>query len=200
MEKGRRTLKKIPFHPSPAELFDDITHGEGWNYKTNKEHLLIRDRALAALLYVGALRISEAIRLRKNQVLSNKDMDHILIRGIKLSKLKKKGKTRQVEYRDATLPLNGERVPFTQLFMEYMATLQGDQTELLFPIDRTIAWRRITALLPNQTCHWLRAHGEDYLYDEWDKDAYAVADYVSVDPRTLVEYILRNRHSKYEVK
>lgn len=58
------------------------------------------------------------------------------------------------------------------------------------------AWQIVNALLPDYAAHWLKAFGEDYLYDVRDHDLLAVADEVKVDARTLQQY-LRKRHEKY---
>jgi hypothetical protein len=214
---SRKTLKNIPYYPKPKELLNELMKSKGWDYKTNSERYLLRDRSLACLLYVAELRISEALRLTKSQF--QDEGNHILIKAIQLSK-RKKGK---VAYREARLPLKGERAEFTEFIMSYLLTLKSEAR--LFPWsleekkfkvgeyrikDGTIkdrfsfqtvgtkrAWQIINALLPNYTQHWLRAFGEDYLYDAFDHDLLAVADEVKVDPRTLSDY-LRKRHEKYK--
>jgi len=202
--KDRKTLKSIQYYPGPSEIYKLITEGSGWSYTQKKEFYLARDRALAALLYLGALRISEAIRIKKSMFMEKRD--HVLIRGVKLSKSRVKGKPRRIEYRDVRLPLTGEREPLTMLVLDYVRMLKGDR---LFPfslrknsrnqiVGCKRAWQIVKALLPQFTAHWLRAFGEDYLYSEWDRDILAVSDYVKVDARTLQEY-LRKRHEKYPV-
>jgi hypothetical protein len=39
--------------------------------------------------------------------------------------------------------------------------------------------------------HWLRAFAENELYELWDNDLIAVANYVQVDAGTLAKYIHR---------
>jgi len=219
MGKGkRRTLTEIQYYPRPYEIYKDLMMSPGWKYKTKPEEFLRRDRALAAILYVGELRVSEAIRLKKNQF-ENRE-DHIFVKAIRLSK-RKPGK---VAYREARLPLTGERAKFTELILDYLNTLDDDQR--LFPwslkervyvlkrkyttkdgqvknyrsvqlVGTKRAWQIVNALLPNWTQHWLRAFGEDFLYDKFDHDILAVADEVKVDARTLQLY-LRKRHEKYK--
>ena len=202
--KDRKTLKRIQYYPGPDEIYKLIIDGEGWPYVQNREYYLARDRALTALLYLGALRISEGIRIKKSMFLEKKN--YILIRGVKLSKSRVRGKPRRTEFRDVRLPLSGEREPLTMLVLDYVRMLKGDR---LFPFslrkdknDQIVgckrAWQIVKALLPQFTAHWLRAFGEDYLYSEWDRDILAVSDYVKVDARTLQEY-LRKRHEKYPV-
>jgi integrase len=197
-KKTRRTLKDIKYYPTPAEIFNIIMSSEGWPYKQDREFYLKRDRALVALLYLLALRISEALRLKKSQFLFPEDTGHndrIIVRGIKLSKSRVKGKPRRDQYRQENwLPLVGPRAKLTQFVLEYLKELKDD--ELLFPFNRTRAWQ-IIHKMTGATCHWFRAFGEDFLYSQWDKDLLAVSDYVKVDPRTLSQYI-RRRYEKYK--
>ena len=189
--KNRKTLRDIPYYPSPQQFYKMLMEAKGWPYKTNMEYYRKRDRALAALLYLAGLRISEALRLTKKQFEVKRD--YILIKAIKLSKSRVKGKPRRIQYRDARLPLKGERKKLTQIIMEYLKACKEDR---LFPFTPQRAWQIIKSLLPEYTCHWLRAFCEDYLYTKWDRDLLAVADYIKVDPRTLQEYI-RKRHERY---
>jgi len=92
------------------------------------------------------------------------------------------------------MPLTGERAEFTRLVMEYVDVIPDDAQ--LFPFDTGRGWQIVTSILPDHTCHWLRAYCENYLYDRWDKDLLAVADYIKVDERTLRQYI-RRRDEKY---
>lgn len=193
--KDRKTLKAIPYYPMPNEILELLLESKGWPYKRNVERYLRRDRALVAILYLGGLRISEALRLKKSQFM--KRNDHILVRSIKLSKSRIEGRPRRIEYRDARLPLNGDRSDLTKLVLDHLEALEGKDAKL-FKFDSTRAWQIVTSLLPSFTCHWLRAFCEDYLYDVWDHDLLAVSDYVKVDPRTL-ELYLRKRHERYPV-
>jgi integrase len=216
--ESRKTLNDIDSYPTPQEIFNELMTSEGWPYKRSMERYLMRDRALVCIMYLAELRVSEAIRLTKDQFKLRQDF--ILLDAIRLSK-RKKGK---IAYRTARLPLSGERAPFTEFLMDYLQTLGPD--ERLFPwslVEREYdtgrtyttkdgqvkpiksfqtvgtkrAWHIVKALLPNITEHWLRAFGEDYLYDAMDHDQLAVADEVKVDPRTLAVY-LRNRSRKYK--
>jgi len=203
--RNRKTLKEIPYYPSPKEIYDSIMNSEGWPYKINREFFLKRDRALVSLLYLGGLRVSEALRIKKNQFVEKKN--YILIRSVELSKSRVKGRPRRVRFRDVRLPLKGERALLTQLVLEYIKHLNED--DRLFPwslrknkygqiIGCKRAWQVVTALLPEHTCHWLRAYCEDYLYTEWEGDLLAVSDYIKVDARTLQQYI-RKRYERYPV-
>lgn len=190
----RKTLRKIPYYPDPKELYTKLLKSHGWPYKTDQEDYLRRDLALASVTYLVGGRISEILRLKRSQFI---DRDkYIELRMIELSKSRRLGKQRKDQYREGRLPLKGERSPLTKLVTDYTQGLGED--ERLFQFKPQRAWQIITALLPEYTCHWLRAFCEDYLYGAWGNDLLAVADYVKVDARTLQEYI-RRRYQKYEV-
>jgi len=195
----RRTLKYIDHYPSPIEIYTKIMESKGWPYAQDQIFYLRRDRALVALLYILALRISEALRLKRSQFLFPEETgykDRVVVRSIELSKSRFKDKPRKEQYRqEANLPLKGSRAPLTKLVIDYVKELKGDQ--VLFRFGRKRAWQ-IVGALTGETCHWFRAFGEDFLYEEWDHDILAVADYLKVDPRTLQEYI-RRRWKKYGV-
>jgi integrase len=205
-EIHRRVLNDIDKVPSPTELYQELTTSPGWNYKINTEFYLARDRALVSLMYLLACRISEVIQLKQSQF--KQVAKHILIESILLSK-RKPGK---VKYREGMLPLRGSRSEFTLLILHYIDMLKietPDQDRLFtFSLEKKQygnsvrlvgtrrAWEVIKALLPNITDHWLRAFGDDYLYDAWDHDIMAVSDYTKQDARTLQGY-LRKRYKKY---
>jgi len=189
---NRKTLKDIAKVPTPDELWTQLMQGQGWDYKYNKERFIMRDRALVCLLYLGCLRVSEGLRVTKSivQVLD----DRVFIQGILLSKSKRKDKDRKVLYRDVQMPRSGDRVKFTELFMEYYKVAQ----DKLFTFTTNRAWNVVKKLLPDATCHWLRSWGDTYLYQVWDHDIMALADYTKQDVRTLQLYI-RKQYEKYPV-
>lgn len=199
MNMARRTLSYIEYVPSPGEIYRDIINSPGWPYKRDREFYLKRDRAFVALLYLLGLRVSEALRLKREQFIFPGEEggrpDAIVVRAIKLSKSRFRNKPRKVQYRDGYLPLRGERAPLTQLVVEYLKLV--DSGRLFQFKTRQRAWQIVTAMTP-YTCHWFRAFCEDYLYDRWNRDIMAVADYIKVDVRTLQEYI-RKRYARYEV-
>lgn len=223
--KSRLTLQSIDRVPSPNELYNELMNSKGWDYKSNRKFFLARDRALVALLYLCACRISEAIQLKRSQF--KKQETRILIEAMLLSK-RKPGK---VKYREAWLPLTGERAKFTKLVTDYLELLEKKKpkADKLFPwslekvkypirgengfyvnkegekiqrysvrlVGTSRAWRVVKSLLPDKTAHWLRQYGDDYLYDHWDHDLMALSDYTKQDARTLQLY-LRKRYQKYE--
>lgn len=187
----RRTLQYIEYYPRPYEIYEKIMNGRGWHYKTNRDFYLKRDRAMTALAYLLAGRISEILRLNKEQF--SKQEDRVIVRGIKLSKPKTKGKPRREQFRhEAWLPLYGPRAKLIQIVLDYLEIAP----DKLFISDTSQACKCVKALIDIPP-HWLRAYGEDWLYDKWDHDLLAVADYVKVDPRTLQLYI-RKGYAKYK--
>ena len=192
---GRRTLKMIPYYPSPREIYQRLIESRGYPYKNNVEFNRSRDRALISIIYLAGLRVSETLRLRRSQFKFKPE--YIEVEGIKLSKSRVKGKPRRVQYRNARLPLKGERAPLTNLVVDYITRLKDDERLFKFESNQR-AWQIVKAYFPEWTTHWLRAFCEDYLYDRWGHDLLAVADYVKVSPRTLEQYI-RRRYERYPV-
>jgi len=190
----RRTLKFIQYYPSPQEIYENLLNAKGWSYKTNPEFYRTRDRALTALTYLLGGRISEILLLKKDQF--KIERDKVLVRGIQLKKSRYKNRPRREQYRqEAWLPLHGERAPLTNLVLDYLRLVDGENV-LLFPFTRQRAWQIVTCLV-GVPCHWLRAYCENYLYDNWGKDILSVSDYIKVDPRTLQLYIRRS-YQKYK--
>jgi hypothetical protein len=215
----RKTLNQIKHIPTPKELFDKIIASPGWEYKTEIERFLTRDRSLAALLYLGDFRISEVLPLTKENF--EQKPGYLWVKDVKVGK-KRQGK---LEYREAKLPLKGEREPFTRLVQEYLELLKPEQR--LYPwslevkkiavgtytlkngeskqrlsvrmVGTSRAWQIVNALLPEYTEHWLRAFGYNFDYDVMNCDIMAVSDKTKADPRSLQPY-LRRRYEKYPVR
>ena len=99
----------------------------------------MRNRALAALLYLGDFRIVEVLPLKKE----NFELmpSYVWVKDVAVGK-KKAGK---VEYREAKLPLEGERRPFTELVLQYVATLEVGQRLFPWSLEAEIQSRRIQA-------------------------------------------------------
>ena len=216
----RKTLEQIKHVPDPKELYQQLIESPGWEYKTNQQSFLTRDRALAAILYLGDLRIIEALPLTKENFAEKPH--YIWIKDIVVAK-KHHGK---IVYREAKLPMDGPRKPFTTLVTDYLNTLETEQR--LFPwslkqtkialkktyflkdgtekvrysqtlVGTKRAWQIINALLPDYTQHWLRAFGYNFDYDHMNHDIMAVSDKTKADPRSLQPY-LRRRYEKYPVR
>jgi integrase len=184
-------------YPTSEALHNQLSQSQGWPYKTNREQYLQRDRALIALQYLLALRISELLRLKKADLVPDREHERILIPSIELSKRHLKEKLRKEQYRtDNFLPLIGDRAPFTQTVMDYVETLE-DKDESLFPFGRIRAYQIVTASLGIPD-HWLRAYGENKLYDVFNQDILAVSDFLKIDVQTLQHYV-RSRFKKYPV-
>jgi len=225
--KKRLTLEDMPSHnPTPDELYNELMQSEGWYYKTDKEFYLQRDRALVAVLYLSALRISEAIRITAMQFsepISDERGKYIMLKDVLLSK--RRGDKR--EFNNFELPLENERAKFTQLIINYLVTLKPE--DRLFPwslrktktpsgfytniegkkvqrwqhhlIGCVRAWQIVKALLPNITEHWLRQYGEDFFYEKVSgKDPFAVSSKFKVDIRTVAKWYEKRRHLTYPVR
>jgi integrase len=125
----RKTIQDIERIPEPQELYQQLINGVGYPYKNNMDFYLARDRALVSILYLGALRISEALPLTLQQF--KYESNRIRIESILLAK-RKPGK---VKYREAWLPLKGPRAAFTELITNYIEALKKEDpnADRLFP-------------------------------------------------------------------
>lgn len=195
--KNRRTLQNLEYTLEPQEILESIRTAPGYPYKGEdkvKEQYRKRDLALVSILYMGALRVSEALRLSKKQF--KKKPGYVLVQSVLLSKRKKKDKPRKTQYREIKLPLKGERAELTQIILDYIDMLGPE--EQLFKFKPSRALQTTKSLLKNCSNHWLRAFGESYLYSAWKCDLLAVADYVGVVPGTLGLYIKKS-YLKYKI-
>ena len=151
---------------------------------------------LVCILYLCALRISEALRLKKSQFRVEEEKQRVRVIGILLSKRKEYSR---VKFREAWLPLPSgsmetPRQKMTKMVTDYLNRLGED--ERLFPFGRSRAWQIVHSMSKEFWPHLFRALGENFLYDAWDHDMLAVSDYVKVNPRTLEKYIRRS-YEKY---
>jgi integrase len=195
--KARRTLEDIQEYYSPETILKVLWKRAGWNYQSNEDYFRLRDRALVCVLYLCALRVSEALRLKKSQFRIEEERQRVKVVGILLSKRKEYS---IVKYREAWLPLSSgslltPRQKMTSTILEYLDRLAGDD-DLLFHFGRSRAWQIVHSMSPDFWPHLFRAFGENFLYDAWDHDMLAVSDYVKVNPRTLEKYIRRS-YEKY---
>ncbi len=191
--KDRRVLADIKEYPTPEKLYNKIMQYQG-SYKTRQAFYVTRDRALASIFYVAQLRKSEAHRLTKAQF----EYDPFRIIAVKLSKSKKLSKktgqtiTRKDAYRkEILIPINGKLGVFGKFIMEYLDLIKKPE-QRLFPFsDKAGRDNQILKKMLGCPPHWERAYGENLLYELFDYDLIAVANYVQVDPRTLSKYIHR---------
>jgi integrase len=191
---NRRTLRLIDHYPEPQEILEKI-EANSWKYLSSKaDFYKARDKALAAILYNGELRISEAQRLTLQQF----KFKPFRIEAVKLSKAEKYCQktglviTRKDLFRkEIRLATKGARGKLSSYIKEYLTLLTDKpQDTRLFNFGNTRTDQIIKNML-GVPPHWLRAYGENELYTLWDYDLIAVANYVQVDPRTLAKYIHR---------
>ncbi len=196
---GHRVVLEVKSYLKPEELLEILAKFPGWGYKKDEEEYRLRDSALVALLYLGALRISECLRIKNDQFFLNEEKHRLEIQGIELSKRRKKDQGRKEAYRVAWLPLAYEdhrnaRTTLTEIVQKYRRSLGVN--DLLFPFKRKRAWQ-IVQRRTGLWCHYFRANGEEYLYDNWKYDMLALSSYIKVDVRTLGHYIRRG-YEKHE--
>lgn len=192
--KTKRGNINIDHRLRPKEVYDLVT-SKTLNYKSDPSFYHARDKALLALLYLTAGRISEVLKLRKSQFDSETDKDFIIIRDMKVVKRRKKTlKKHGVPLREVPLPLNGKLAPFTRLVMEYLKLVK-DNT-MLFPshkkerehMSRIRAWQIVNGIT-GQWCHYFRSQAESH-YGRVFKDVIALANFVRVvNVQTLSEYV-----------
>lgn len=191
--KDRRVLADIDKYPDPNELYNKIIQYQG-SYKSNLDFYIKRDRALASIFYIAQLRKSEAHRITKNQF----EYDPFRIVSVELSKSekhnKKTGETilRKDAFRkEILIPLNGKLGMFGKLIQEYLDIINNPEKRLFPFSDKAGRDNQILKEMLGLPPHWERAFGENMLYELFDYDLIAVANYVQVDPRTLAKYIHR---------
>ena len=190
---NRRVLADIEKYPTPEELYNQIIQYQG-SYKSNLNFYIKRDRALASIFYIAQLRKSEAHRITKSQF----EYDPFRIVAVELSKSekhsKKTGETilRKDAFRkEILIPLNGKLGVFGKLIQEYLDLIKQPDKRLFPFSDKAGRDNQILKEMLGLPPHWERAFGENMLYELFDYDLIAVANYVQVDPRTLSKYIHR---------
>lgn len=190
----RRVLAHITHYPTAQEIAEAILAYQG-EYKTKTDFYTKRDRALAAILFICQLRKSEAHRLVKAQF-----KEHPLrIEAMKLSKAEKRSTktnkiiTRKQAYRTLIpIPTRGKLGVFGKIVQEYLDELEPKDRLFKFKDGSGYTNKIIAKIFSDKyPPHWLRAFGENLLYELFDNDLIAVANHVQVDPRTLAKYVHR---------
>jgi hypothetical protein len=71
----RKTLDDIKHIPEPEELYQQLISSAGWKYRTEakRQMFLTRDRALAAIMYLGDFRAIEVLPLPNLTLKINKN-------------------------------------------------------------------------------------------------------------------------------
>lgn len=181
----KRTLEDIREKLSPTEMFELIT-SKHWPYKTNKEHFFTRDKALMALLYLTAGRISEVLYLKKSQFQMDLDPDFIIIKNMIVVKRKKKRKYLPIRD-EVPLPKKGTLKKFTNLVIDYLNLVEKVDIKL-FSFNRSRAWQ-IVNYVTGKWCHFFRSQSESY-YGKVFGNIFALKDFVMVtDAKTLSQYV-----------
>jgi integrase len=191
---SRRTTKGIRDYPPALELLRTLEENLGWEYATERadpEQLLawrLRDRALVSLLYLGMLRVSEGLRLRRSQFEVKENA--VEVHNVQLVKRKPSNP----EWRELiNLPVHGPRAPFTQFVIEQLNAVT-DPEGFVFPgysdrhLGRGRAWS-IVSTLTGKFNHAFRAFGEDYMAHQSGVILIDLAAYVKVNPAILSTYI-----------
>lgn len=182
----RRSVVDIHHYDPPAEIYKAIT-SEAYPYTERTQQLQARDKALMAVIYATAARVSEVIpgktRVGQTPGLQAQDIifdqDFIRIRNLRQIKVKtfeRSGVTIPItdplEYPvrfEIPLPRNqGSLAPFTELIESYLDT---QDTGPLFPVTRQYA-HRIINRDSGLWCHYLRDQGIRYWYRVFKGDPF----------------------------
>jgi len=178
--KYRRTLANKGKRIEPEQILKWL-ETRHWNYSWNIEWYELRDKALISLLYLLCARVSEVLRLRREQF---KERKHFLI--VKEFKVVK-NKVSPIRD-DWALPKRGRLAPFTNIVLEYLEKLPANRDEL-FLIGRSRAWQ-IVKEITGKWNHWFRAMGEAYYMRRVFKDPVKCASALRLRRSdTLIEYV-----------
>jgi len=198
----RRTNEDILKRLSLKQIYSLIKN-RNWPYKTNREFYHTRDRALMALLFLTAGRISEVLSLTRDQFDCDADQNFIIIRNMILVKRLRTRKGKPVKHTTAPirdevpLPLTGPLARFTDLVMKYLDLL--GENEKLFKFKRHRAWQ-IVRFVTGKWCHWFRSQSESYYGKYVFTSAFALRDFVGVsDIESLGPYV-KTQWKDYEDK
>lgn len=107
----------------------------------------LRDQALIAVFYILGCRVSEALALKKEDIILNSD-DTVSFRLVAL-----KREERSVVPFKHTITINYDS-SFMKYILDYLEILDKDQK--LFQISRSQVWRIITKLNGKAWCHLFR--------------------------------------------
>ena len=189
----RRTNEDIKKRLGIEQIYNLIT-SKTWPYKTQRDFYHRRDRALMALLFLTAGRISEVLSLTREQFDFEADGNFIIIRNMILVKRLRTRKGRPVKHRTAPirdevpLPLKGPLSRFTMFVQDYLELL-CDRKEELFKFERHRAWQ-IVNHVTGQWCHWFRSQAESYYGKYVFNTPFALRDFVGVsDIESLGPYV-----------
>jgi integrase len=165
---NKRAVSDIPIYIDDrlwTELYE-IVNREGWNYKTNREAFILRDRALTCSLILSGLRISEALRLKRLQFRVYEDK--ILLAN---AETLKHGNLRE----KIIFPKKGSLAPFTSIFEEWLKNVPSEDSYVFpsgFPFsnrevfrwDKHLSSHRaydIISTVTGKFPHWFRGVNEN---------------------------------------
>lgn len=128
-KKSKRAVKDIPIFLDQHMFFhnlEKLLKSIQWPYKENKEKLQCRDQALASLLILSGLRVSEALALKRIQF--SDEEDRIILANVTTLK---HGKLRA----KIILPKEGRLSPFTRMFEQWLSQVPSED-DYVFPSAR----------------------------------------------------------------
>ena len=151
VRKKKRKVESIPIYPRGPDfiknLVSEVEQIE-WPYTKDetREKLHDRDKALAALLILIGLRISEALRLQRKWF--SVEEDRISIADIQPGK---KGNIRSGLW----LPRTGKLAPLTRIFCKWLTQVPDDPEAYVFPSAKPFGFIHWDRPMERARAHWI---------------------------------------------
>lgn len=179
--KCRRTLANKGKRVEPETILEWIQN-KHWEYSpAYRDFLELRDKALISLLYLMCGRISEVLRLKREQFKEQKNF--LIVTEFKVVK----NKVNPIRD-DWALPKQGKLAPFTHIILEYLEKLPEKRNQL-FLIKRSRAWQIVNEITGKWN-HWFRAMGEAFYMKNVFKEPVKCASALRLRRSdTLIEYV-----------
>lgn len=158
---------------------------KGWNYKTNQDYYLKRDRAFLSLMFLSGLRVSEVLRIREDQFDLESDLEFVIVRDVQISKRKVRTIQREgVPKIDVALPLSGELSLFTKLVLDYLSVCESERLFTFGPARALV----ITKATTGKWNHYFRSQRLSHLIN-LIRSTDATAKIVGIkNPGTIAHY------------
>lgn len=176
----RRTLRDKGKRVEPEQILEWIEN-KHWRYSWNREFLELRDKALISLTYLLCGRVSEILRLKREQFKEHKRF--LIVKEYRVLK----NKVNPIRD-DWALPKQGRLAPFTAIIRQYLNQLPRTRNKV-FQIKRARA-HQIVKKITGKWLHWFRAMGEAYYMRKVFKDPVKCASALRLRRSdTLIEYV-----------
>lgn len=182
----KRGVKSIKEYKLPRVIVSEIVGVRhlSWNPKTN-----LRNQALLSLLAVSGLRVSEVLKLEKEQFTYEEDF--MVIKNVKVLKKRDKATMNEIPIR-----MSGVYEPIVKIIIEYLDTKKKGP---IFKISRARAWQIVTGLT-GKWCHYYRSQRISFLVNTLKGGAASAGKVMKVVPSTVAHYYTTDwRNHKEEI-